>query len=69
MFRGAEAETTIDDNFNYYSSQIQIRIEMAFGLMFKKWAILQKPFMIKLKDVWEFVVAVGQLHNNCINGR
>jgi hypothetical protein len=28
-----------NDNFNFYASQLRIRIEMAFGQMFKKWGV------------------------------
>jgi DDE superfamily endonuclease len=69
IFRGENAMTTINDNFNFYASQLRIRIEMAFGLMVKKWTILQRPISIKMQHVWELVVAIGQLHNFCINER
>ena len=39
------------DAFNFYLSQLQIRIEMTFGFMTNKWRILQKPLQTKLKNV------------------
>jgi hypothetical protein len=42
---------------------------MAFGMMVKKWGILQKPLTTSLEHVWELIVAVGQLHNHSINER
>jgi DDE superfamily endonuclease len=56
------------DNFNFYASQLRIRIEMAFGLMIKKWAILSRPLSIKLSNVKRLMVAIARrLHNFCIN--
>jgi hypothetical protein len=42
---------------------------MAFGLMVKKWCILQHPSMIRLKNVKRMVLAIARLHNFCINER
>ena len=39
-FFGDAAKRKEYDNFNYIGLQRQIRIEMAFGLMNRKWAIL-----------------------------
>ncbi len=33
IFHGADRLNVDNDNFNYYASQLRIRIEMAFGLM------------------------------------
>ena len=37
--------------FNFFASQLRIRIEMAFRLMVKKWGILARPLTIKLNKV------------------
>jgi DDE superfamily endonuclease len=63
IFRGANARLAIYDNFNYFASQLRIRIEMAFGLMVKKWAVLQRPLSFKLRNINKLVVAIGILHN------
>jgi DDE superfamily endonuclease len=69
IFRGENAQLPINDNFNFYASQLRIRIEMAFGLMVKKWGILHRPLSIKLRNVSKLIVVIGQLHNFCINER
>jgi DDE superfamily endonuclease len=43
IFRADQALIAKHDNFNFFASQIRIRIEMAFGLMVKKWGILSHP--------------------------
>lgn len=57
------------DSYNFYASQLRIRIEMAFGLMVKKWGILSRPVSIKLKNLKYFITAIAQLHNFCIDER
>ena len=69
IFRGEHALVARNDNFNFFASQLRIRIEMAFGLMVKKWGILARPLTIKLKNVKRLVVAIAKLHNFCINER
>jgi DDE superfamily endonuclease len=69
IYGGAKALIPKYDNFNFYASQCRIRIEMAFGLMVKKWGILQRPASIKMKNVKFMITAICQLHNYCINER
>jgi hypothetical protein len=69
IFGGAQALITRNDNFNFFASQLRIRIEMAFGLMVKKWGILQRPLTHSLKHIKYIVCAIGMLHNFCINER
>jgi DDE superfamily endonuclease len=57
------------DNFNFYASQLRIRIEMAFGMMTNKWGILQHPVGCSLKNVKWMVQGIGRLHNFVINER
>jgi DDE superfamily endonuclease len=57
------------DNFNYYASQVRIRIEMAFGMMSMKWGILNHPVGCSLANLKWLIQAVGRLHNYCINER
>jgi len=61
--------TSQNDNFNFFASQLRIRIEMAFGLMVKKWGILARPLSIKMIKIKRLVVAIARLHNFCINER
>ena len=50
-FSAGEKLAPEKDAFNFYLSQLQIRIEMTFGFMTNKWRILQKPLNAKLKNV------------------
>jgi DDE superfamily endonuclease len=67
IFRGELAKR--NDNFNFFASQLRIRIEMAFGLMVKKWGILSRPQSIKMIKMKKLMVAIARLHNFCINER
>ena len=51
IFRGENARSARNDNFNFFASQLRIRIEMAFGLMVNKWGILTRPLEIKVRNV------------------
>ena len=67
--RGEIARIPRNNNFNFYASQVRIRIEMAFGLMVKKWGILSRPLSIKMIKIKKLMVAIARLHNFCINER
>jgi hypothetical protein len=69
IFRGDQAKFHKNDNFNFFASQLRIRIEMAFGLMVKKWGIIGRPLNVKLANVKHIVLAIARLHNYCINER
>ncbi len=68
IFRNAE-KLKRQDNFNFFVSQLRRRIEMAFGLMVKKWAILTRPLSVKMRRMKRLMVAIARLHNFCINER
>jgi hypothetical protein len=59
------------DAYNFYHSQLRIRIECAFGILTKRWAILRTaiPVNIRIKKTVALVVALAKLHNFCINAR
>ena len=42
-FTGSQHINASNDAYNFYLSQLQIRIEMAFELMTNKWRILRAP--------------------------
>ncbi len=42
---------------------------MAFGLMVKKWGILQRPITIHMQNIKHLILAIARLHNFCINER
>jgi hypothetical protein len=67
IYRGADATMARYDDFNFYASQLRIRIEMAFGLMTKKWGILSRPLSIKMKHMKHLMVCIALPHNYCID--
>ena len=69
VFGGDLATIKDNDNFNFYVSQLHIRIEMAFGLMTRKWGILQRPISIALPSIKHLICAICRLHNFCIDER
>jgi hypothetical protein len=44
-------------------------IEMAFGMMQKKWGILWRPLVVPFKKIKYIVEVIGCLHNYCIKER
>jgi hypothetical protein len=66
---GNEGRMKENGTFNYFASQLRIRIEMAFGLMVNKWGILQHPSRVPLKHIKFMMIAIAKLHNFCINER
>ena len=69
LFYGDQAKKKENDNFNFYGSQLRIRIEMAFGLLNMKWGVLQKPMRMKPNKLKLHLVAIARLHNYVINER
>jgi DDE superfamily endonuclease len=67
IFGGAQAKVKNHDDLNYFARQCCIQIEMAFGLMVKKWSILNWPLSLKLCHAKHLIVCIAQLHNFCIN--
>jgi hypothetical protein len=51
IFGGDLALKKENDNFNFFASQLRIRIEMAFGLMTRKWGILQRLLSVGLPSI------------------
>ena len=47
IFGGNLALQKDNDNFNYFASQLRIRIEMAFGLMTRKWGSYSAHYQIR----------------------
>ena len=69
VYGGVDKMNPFCDNFNYYASQVRIRVEMAFGLMQIKWGILQHPIGCKISNAKWLLQAIGRLHNFVINER
>jgi DDE superfamily endonuclease len=68
-FSGESRKDPNKDTFNFYVSQLRIRIEMAFGLLTTKWRILRSPLQVKVDNVGTIFLAITRLHNYCINER
>ena len=69
IFGGDLALRKDNDNFNFFASQLQIRIEMAFGIMTRKWGILQRPLTNSLLSIKHLICCIARLHNFCIDER
>ena len=69
IFGGNLALQKDNDNFNFFASQLRIRIEMAFGLMTRKWGILQRPLSNQLPSMKHLICCIARLHNFCIDER
>lgn len=68
-FGGSQKAIPVNDNYNFYLSQLRIKIEQAFGLMTTKWRRLRSPLQVSLKTASRVSVAIARLHNYCINRR
>lgn len=68
-FSGNEKFEARKDAFNFYISQLRIRIEMAFGMMTNKFQILKRPVTIGVHSLGKFLLTIGKLHNYCIDER
>eukprot|EP00475_Leptophrys_vorax_P038089 TRINITY_DN6652_c0_g1_i7.p1 TRINITY_DN6652_c0_g1~~TRINITY_DN6652_c0_g1_i7.p1 ORF type:complete len:122 (-),score=16.64 TRINITY_DN6652_c0_g1_i7:172-537(-) len=68
-FSGCDGPITqARDSFNFYLSQLRIRIEMAFGFLVGKWRIFRRPLQVKLENPHKIIVGAMCLHNFCMNG-
>jgi DDE superfamily endonuclease len=59
------------DDYNFFQSQLRIRVECAFGMLVQRWAILRSiiPAGITIGRTVALVVALAKLHNFCIDER
>ena len=57
------------DAYNFYHSQLRIRIECTFGMWTHRWAILRSaiPMRVTLNKTVALVCALANLHNFCID--
>jgi hypothetical protein len=57
------------DAYNFYQSQLRIRIECAFGLLVHRWGLLRKPIpcCISVKKTTALVMCLCRLHNFCFD--
>ena len=59
---------TAEDNYNFYHSQLRIRVECAFGMLVQRWGLLRMamPRNIAVPKVVALVIALAKIHNFCI---
>ena len=69
MYYGTSRNTPKYDNYNFFASQLRIQIEMAFGMMTRKWLILDSPINTSLSKAILIMHAISMLHNYCIDER
>lgn len=60
--------TSTRDAYNFYQSQLRIRVECCFGMLCMRWGILRMamPQNISLVKTIGMVMALAKLHNFCI---
>ncbi len=68
-FHGDQKNEPIKGAYNFYLSQLRIRIEMAFGRLVNKWRIFKRPLRVKLKTAGKVIMCATRLHNFCIDER
>ena len=66
-FVGSQKNDPNKDAFNFYLSQLRIRIEMSFGLLTNKFRILKRPLEKSLKTNSRILMTCAYLHNFIIN--
>ena len=55
--------------FNFFLSQLRIRIEQSFGMLVNKWRIFKRPIECKLYKTTLIIHTAMRLHNFCIHER
>eukprot|EP00644_Phytophthora_capsici_P019534 jgi/Phyca11/133642/e_gw1.610.1.1 len=68
-FTKPEIKTVDHSAYNFYISQLRIRIEMSFGLLVNKWQIFQRPLTVDFVHTGLVIKTAMQLHNYCIDDR
>ena len=68
-YSGNDKKNSTKDAFNFFLSQLRIRIEQSFGLLVTKWRVFKKPLEVKFWRTTLLIEACFRLHNFCINER
>ena len=68
-FCGNNRSIPDNDAYNFFLSQLRIRVEMAFGLLKTKYRRLRVPLEVSLAKAPLIFYACCVLHNYCINER
>lgn len=51
------------DAFNFYLSQLRVKIEQSFGILVGTWGILWRPLRVKYTGRTDLITALFRLHN------
>jgi hypothetical protein len=62
-FSGAQKQVVENDAYNYYLSQLRIRIEQAFGLLTTKWRIFRTKLDGNIQTRSDIINVASRLHN------
>ena len=65
-FTGSQRDQKHKDAFNFFLSQLRIRIEMAFGLLTNKWQILRNNLQCCLSKCSDILECCARSHNYVI---
>jgi hypothetical protein len=66
-FRGAQAATMYNSSYNFYLSQLRIRVELAFGRLTTKFRRLRTKMSCRLSMQSKVIQAATRLHNYIID--
>ena len=66
-FVGSQRDDANLDAFNFYLSQLRIRIEMSFGRLVRKWQILKSKLCFRLSKCSKILITCAKLHNYVID--
>ncbi|OWY95811.1 hypothetical protein PHMEG_00034089, partial [Phytophthora megakarya] len=62
---GVRGKNSASDNYDFFVSQLRIKIEQAFGRLSNKWRFLKSPIQLNLRNASKAVMATALLHNYC----
>jgi hypothetical protein len=68
-FTGSQRQDRVKDTFNFFLSQLRIRIENAFGFLTTKWRVLRKPLEGSLKVNTDILQICALLYNFVIDNK
>jgi hypothetical protein len=63
VFGGNDRNIMANNDANFYMSQCQIRVEMAFGMMKNRFGILQSPLRVSPLHLGTLMQCMERLHN------
>jgi hypothetical protein len=69
LFTGSQRQDHVKDTFNFFLSQLCIRIANVFGLLTTKWRVLRKPLECSLKVNTDILQIFALLHNFVIDNK